>query len=254
MLGLKDKVAVITGGSGGIGSATAKIFLSQGAKVLLVDLDEDSLKAVVTDLGSAEVSYCVADVSQEADTKKYIETAVERYGKLDILFSNAGVEGVVQPLAAYPEDVFDKVMAVNLKGVWLSIKHAFPFMEKNGGGSIIITSSTAGLKGALNVVAYAASKHGVIGVMRTAAQEGAPFKIRVNSIHPGPVDNRMMRSLEEGYVPGAAEEAKKMFELTIPLGRYVTCEEVGQAVLFLASDESAFVTGATYVVDGGVTA
>jgi len=250
---LENKVAVITGGSGGIGSATAKLFLDEGAKVLLVDLDEGNLKKVVADLGRGDVSYVVADVSKDDDTKKYIDTAVERYGKIDTLFSNAGVEGVVQPLTEYPEDVFDKLLAVNVKGAWLSIKHAFPVMEKNGGGSIIITSSIAGLRGSLNVVAYAASKHGVIGVMKSAALEGAPKKIRVNTVHPGPVDNRMMRSLEEGYAPGAAEKAKKAFETGIPFGRYVKSEEVGQLVLFLASDESSFITGATYAVDGGLS-
>ena len=250
---LENKVAVITGGAGGIGSATARIFLDEGAKVLLVDLNEDNLKEVVTDLDSGDVSYVVADVSKDDDTKKYIDIAVERYGKIDILFSNAGVEGVVKPLTEYPEDVFNKVLAVNLKGVWLSIKHSFPVMEKNGGGSIIITSSVGGLKGSRNVIAYAASKHGVIGVMRTAALEGAPMKIRVNTIHPGPVDNRMMRSLEEGYVPGAGGKAKKAFETQMPFRRYVKSEEVGQLALFLASDESAFISGATYAVDGALS-
>ncbi len=249
---LKNKVAVITGGSGGIGAATAKIFIDEGAAVLLVDLNEDGLKETVADLGSRDVTYIVADVSKDDDTKKYIDRAVERYGKIDILFSNAGMEGVVQPLTEYPENVFDQVLAVNLKGVWLGLKHSFPVMEKNGGGSIIITSSVAGLKGSLNVIAYGASKHGVVGIMRSAALEGAPKMIRVNTVHPGPVDNRMMRSLEEGYAPGAVAEAKKAIETTIPFGRYVKSEEVGQLVLFLASDESAFVTGATYVVDGGV--
>jgi NAD(P)-dependent dehydrogenase (short-subunit alcohol dehydrogenase family) len=250
---LENKVAVITGGSGGIGSAAAKTFLDEGAKVLLVDLDEGNLREMVADLGSGDVSYFVGDVSRDDDTKQYIHAAVERYEKIDILFSNAGVEGVVQPLTEYPEDVFDKVLAVNLKGVWLSIKHSFPVMEKNGGGSIIITSSVAGLKGSRNVVGYAASKHGVVGVMRSAALEGAPMKIRVNTIHPGPVGNRMMRSLEAGYVPGAAEEAKRAIEKEMPFGRYVKCEEVGQLALFLASDESSIITGATYVLDGGLS-
>lgn len=250
---LENKVAVITGGSGGIGSAAARTFLDEGAKVLLVDLDEGNLREVVAGLGSGDISYFVADVSSDDDTRQYIHAAVERYEKIDILFSNAGVEGVVQPLAEYPEDVFDKVLAVNLKGVWLSIKHSFPVMEKNGGGSIIITSSVAGIKGSRDVVAYAASKHGVVGVMRSAALEGAPMKIRVNTIHPGPVGNRMMRSLEAGYVPGAAEEAKRAIEKEMPFGRYAKCEEVGQLALFLASDESSIITGATYVLDGGLS-
>jgi len=251
---LENKVVVITGGSGGIGSAAARIFLDEGAKVLLVDLDEGNLKQVVTGLCSGHVSYFVADVTKDDDTRQYIHAAVERYEKIDVLLSNAGVEGVVQPLTEYPEDVFDKVIAVNLKGVWLSIKHSFPTMEKNGGGSIIITSSVAGLKGSLNVVAYAASKHGVVGVMRSAALEGAPMKIRVNTIHPGPVGNRMMSSLEAGYAPGASGDVRRAFESQMPLGRYVKCEEVGRLALFLASDESSMITGATYVLDGGLCA
>ncbi len=249
---LKNKVAVITGGAGGIGSATAKIFLDEGAKVLLVDLNEGSLKEVAAGLGSSDLSYIAADVTKDAETKKYIDIAVEKYGKIDILFSNAGVEGVVKPLTKYPEEVFDRVLSVNVKGVWLSLKHCFPVMKKNGGGSIIITSSVAGLRGSINAIAYAAGKHGAVGIMKSAAQEGARMKIRVNSVHPGPVDNRMMRSLEEGYVPGDAEEAKKSIVAGIPFGRYAKSEEVGRLVLFLASDESAFVTGATYVVDGGL--
>ena len=182
-----------------------------------------------------------------------VEATIKEYGKIDILFSNAGVGGVVQPLSNYPEDVFDQVLAVNLKGVWLSLKHSYPVMQMNGGGSIIITSSVAGLKGALYVVAYSASKHGVVGIMRSAALEGAPMNIRVNTIHPGPVDNKLMRSFEEGYVHGAGDEAKKAFTARIPLSRYVKSEEVGKLVLFLASDDSAFVTGSTYVIDGGLT-
>jgi NAD(P)-dependent dehydrogenase (short-subunit alcohol dehydrogenase family) len=228
--------------------------LEEGAKVLLVDLHEGILKEVVADLGSGDVSYFVADVTRDHDTREYINAAVERYEKIDALLCNAGVEGVVQPLTDYPEDVFDKVLAVNLKGVWLSIKHSFPAMEKNGGGSIVITSSVAGLKGSFNVVAYAASKHGVVGVMKSAALEGAPKKIRVNTIHPGPVDNRMMKSLEAGYAPGASEEAKRTFQSQTPLGRYVECEEVGRLALFLAGDESSMITGATYVLDGGLCA
>ncbi|MBT3312564.1 MAG: SDR family oxidoreductase [Desulfobacterales bacterium] len=249
---LEGKVAVITGGSGGIGAATAKIFSEEGAKVLLVDLNEDNLKKAVSEIGSDSVSYVVADVCKDDETKKYIDTAVERYGKIDILFSNAGIEGVVTPLTEYPEDVFDKVIEVNIKGVWLSMKHVFPVMEKNGGGSIIVTSSVAGLQGSGSVVAYSASKHGVIGVMRGGALEGAPMKIRVNSIHPGTVEGRMIKALEEGYSPGAPEEARKLFQENVPFGRHCTAEEVGQLALFLAGDESAFITGSTYVIDGGL--
>ncbi|WP_234567584.1 SDR family NAD(P)-dependent oxidoreductase [Rhodohalobacter sp. 614A] len=251
---LKNQIAVITGGAGAIGRATAKRFLNEGAKgILLVDLDSNKLKNVIKSFESDRIKYFTADVSKSEDVEKYIRKAIREFGKIDILFLNAGIEGVVQPLTEYPEDVYDKVMAVNTKSVWLGMKYAFPHMIKNGGGSIIISSSVAGLQGTPQVMAYVTSKHAVIGSMRVAALEGAPHNIRVNTIHPSPVDNRMMRSLEEGFAPGAAEEAKKGFEKTIPLGRYASNDEIADLVLFLASDESRFITGATYTIDGGLT-
>ena len=189
---LEDKVAIITGGSGGIGAATAKLFLEEGAKVLLVDLDEGALKKTIEELNSDNASYITADVSKEEQVKKYVDTAVERYGKIDVLFNNAGIEGVVTPLTDYPLDMFEKVININVIGVWLGIKHVFPVMKENGGGSIMITSSIAGLRGTPNIIGYSTSKHAVLGIMRTAALEGAEFNIRVNSINPSPVDNRMI--------------------------------------------------------------
>lgn len=251
---LKNQIAVITGGAGAIGRATAKRFLNEGAKgILLVDLDSNGLKHAVKSLESDRVKSFKADVSKSPDVEKYIGKAILEFGQIDILFLNAGIEGVVKPLTEYPEDVYDKVMAVNTKSVWLGMKYAFPHMIKNGGGSIIINSSVAGLQGTPQVMAYVTSKHAVIGSMRVAALEGAPHNIRVNTIHPSPVDNRMMRSLEEGFAPGAAGEAKKGFEQMIPLGRYASNDEIADLVLFLASDESRFITGATYVIDGGLT-
>lgn len=254
MSNFKDKVAIITGGSGGIGSTCAKMLLEKGAKVLLVDLNEDALKQTVDDLGGDKVSYCVADVSKDNDVKNYVQTAIERYGRIDHLFNNAGVEGVVKPLTEYPEDTFDQVMNVNVKGVWLAMKHAFPEMAKTGGGSVVITSSVAGLQGTAMMMAYTASKHAAIGVMKVAALEGAEMGIRVNSIHPAPIDNRMMRSLEEGFAPGAGSEVKKQFEQMIPLKRYGTNEDVAKLATFLLSEDSSFITGAQYRVDGGMGA
>lgn len=251
---LENKTAIITGGAGGIGLQTAQIFLKEGiSKILLVDLKEDQLKDAAKSLNSDAISYFAADVSKTDQVKAYTEKAIKEFGKIDILFLNAGIEGVVKPLYEYPEDVYDKVLAVNVKGVWLGLKHAFPYMKKSGGGSIIITSSVAGLQGTPNVMAYVTSKHAVIGSMKVAALEGAADNIRVNSIHPSPVDNRMMRSLEEGFSPGKAQEAKKGFEQSIPLGRYAKNEDISNLVLFLASDESKFITGATYAIDGGLT-
>lgn len=251
---LKEKIAVITGGAGGIGLETAKLFLKEGADgILLVDQDEKKLKDAAKHLESDKVAYYSADISVSDEVKGYTEKAIERFGKIDVLFLNAGIEGVVKPLTEYPEEIYDKVLAVNVKGIWLGLKHAFPHLMENG-GSVIITSSVAGLQGTPNVMAYVTSKHAVIGSMKVAALEGAEHGIRVNSIHPSPVDNRMMRSLEEGFSPGSSEEAKKGFEQTIPLQRYAENSEVANLALFLASDESSFITGSTYSIDGGMTA
>lgn len=247
---LENKVAIITGGAGSIGQTTASLFLEEGAKVLLVDLSEEALKKAVEELGKNNVTYCVADVTKSADVQKYVKQAVDLYGKIDIFFNNAGIEGVVKPMVDYPEEMFDKVIAVNVKGVWLGNKYVLPQM--NDGGSIIITSSVAGLLGSPNVSAYITSKHACVGIMRASAIEAAPRKIRVNSVHPSPVDNRMMRSLEEGFAPGQGEAVKEQLELTIPLGRYAQPVEIAKLVLFLASDDSQFITGTTQVIDGGI--
>lgn len=249
---LEYKVAIITGGSGSIGKVTAQLFLEKGAKVLLVDLSEDALKNTVQELNSENVKYCVADVSKATDVKKYVDEAVKSFGKIDIFFNNAGIEGVVKPITDYPEDVFDKVMSVNVKGMWLGNKYVLPQM--NDGGSIIMTSSVAGLLGVEGMSAYATSKHAIVGIMRTTALEVAPRKIRVNSVHPAPVNNRMMRSIEEGASAGHGEEVKKQFESGIPLARYAEPLEIAKLVLFLASDDSQFITGTTQVIDGGMCA
>ncbi|WP_303312260.1 SDR family NAD(P)-dependent oxidoreductase [Hymenobacter sp. BT730] len=248
---LENKVAVITGGAGSIGKTTAKLFLAEGAKVVLVDLKEDDLKKAADELqGGANLTYCVADVTQSDQVRKYVGETVKAFGKIDVFFNNAGIEGVVKPITEYPEEVFDRIVAVNIRGVWLGAKYALPQM--NDGASMIITSSVAGLNGSPNVSAYITSKHADVGIMRAVAVEAAPRRIRVNSVHPSPVENRMMYSLEEGFAPGHAEDAHKSLVATIPLGRYAQPEEIGQLVLFLASDESRFITGTTQVVDGGM--
>jgi NAD(P)-dependent dehydrogenase (short-subunit alcohol dehydrogenase family) len=247
---LTNKVAIITGGAGSIGKTTAQLFLGEGAKVVLVDLQESDLKEAVEELGGKDMAYCVADVTQSADVQRYVTYVVETFGKIDIFFNNAGIEGVVKPIADYPEEMFDKVIAVNVKGVWLGNKYVLPHM--NDGGSIIITSSVAGLLGSPNVSAYITSKHANVGIMRATAVEAAPRKIRVNCVHPSPVDNRMMRSLEEGFSPGQGAAVKEQLSLTIPLGRYAEPIEIGKLVLFLASDDSQFITGTTQVIDGGI--
>jgi len=249
---LENRVAVITGGAGSIGKTTAKLFLDEGAKVMLVDLTEDALKTAVKELNSGNVSYCVADVSKAVDAAHYVDETVKLLGKIDVFFNNAGIEGVVKPITDYPEDIFDKVISVNVKGTWLGNKYALPQMKD--GGSIIMTSSVAGILGFANLSAYVTSKHAVVGIMRTTAIEAAPRKIRVNSVHPAPVNNRMMRSIEESASSGHAEDVKKQFEATIPLGRYAEPVEIAKLVLFLASDDSQYITGTTQVIDGGMAA
>ncbi|OYU96160.1 MAG: oxidoreductase [Bacteroidetes bacterium B1(2017)] len=249
---LENKVAIITGGSGSIGRTTAKLFLEEGAKVLLVDINEEKLKETISKLDSVNVSSIFADVSKSIDVEKYVNHAVKLYGKIDVFFNNAGIEGVVKPIVEYPEEVFDKVISVNVKGIWLGNKYVLPQM--NDGGSIIMTSSVAGLLGFANLGAYVTSKHAVVGIMRTTALEAAARKIRVNSVHPSPVNNRMMRSIEEGASAGHGEDVKKQFEASIPLKRYAEAIEIAQLVLFLAGDNSKFITGTTQVIDGGMCA
>lgn len=260
MARLGGKVAVITGGAGGIGRATARLFLEEGARVLLVDLNEAALQDTVQTLGSKEVSYMAADITQPEPVQKYVNTAVERYGGVDVLLANAGVEGVVQPITDFPIDVFDQVMAVNVRGVWLSLKYVIPVMQSRGGGSIVITSSVAGIRGTPGLSAYNTSKHAVIGLMRVAALECAPMGIRVNTVNPAPIETRMMRSLEEMRASVSedasmtVEQVKQASASRIPLQRYGDPQEVGRLMLFLASDESSFCTGGVYMVDGGISA
>lgn len=252
---LRDRIAVITGAAGGIGLASARRFLSEGAAgVHLVDVNEGQLAQAAASLDPERVSYSVADVSKDADVARYTREAVERFGRIEILFLNAGIEGEIRPMTEYPEDTYDRVMGVNVKGVWLGMKHGFPALREAGGGSVIITSSVGGLMGWPGLGAYIASKHATVGLMRTGAKEGAADGIRVNSIHPSPVDNRMMRAIEAGMAPGAESEARKGFEQAVPLGRYGTNEEMADAALFLASDESRYITGSALPVDGGMTA
>ncbi len=250
---LNGKVAIITGGAGEIGAAAANRFVAEGAKVMLVDLDEQALKERVAGLGSNLASYCVADVTSGADTQHYVDATVEQFGGVDIYLANAGIEGQVASIMDYDEEIFDKVMSVNVKGVWLGIKHLFPVM-KEGGGSIIITSSVAGIKGAPGLSAYNTSKHAVIGLMRSASLDGAPFNIRVNTVNPSPVETRMMRSLEAGMDPTNAEVVRARIKESIPLGRYAEPSDIANIMLFLAADESAFLTGGVYMADGGTTA
>jgi NAD(P)-dependent dehydrogenase (short-subunit alcohol dehydrogenase family) len=183
--------------------------------------------------------------------KSAVAGAAEAFGRLDVVVSNAGIAGVIAPVADYPEDVFDQVMAVHVRGSFLVCKHALPFLRS--GASIVITSSVVGLTSAAGIVAYATAKHALVGLMRTLAKETAPRGIRVNTIHPGPVDNEFQHRIEVAATGASVAQAAAAFEQLIPLGRHAAPEEVARVMLFLASDESSFVTGATVAVDGGMS-
>ena len=251
---LQDKVAVITGGTGGIGLAAARLFAAEGARVALVDLDQGALDRAVAEIGPERAIGIAADVSDAVQVAGYVTTTVARFGRLDVFFNNAGIEGVVAPIVDYPIDMFDKVMAVNVRGVWLGLKYVIPAMASSGGGSIVITSSLGGLRGVPKLSAYIGAKHAVVGLMKSAALECASLKIRVNTINPSPIATRMIEALEQGYAPGATAMVKKKMEAAVPLRRYGTPEEVAHLALFLASDDSAYITGNSYPIDGGMSA
>ena len=248
---LHDRVALITGATGGIGAATARRFLDEGASVFLVDLDAAALDALAAELGPRAASFA-ADVSDEQAMHDAIQACVGRFGALHVLFANAGTEGRVRPLTETDAADFRRVLDVNVLGVFFGIKHAAPAILASGGGSVVITSSVAGFIGSPGLAPYCSSKHAVLGLMKTAAQELGPQGVRVNSVNPGPVENRMMRSIEDQAAPGHGDAVKAKFSAMVPLGRYAANEEIAAMAAFLASDDAAYCNGTAYVVDGGL--
>jgi NAD(P)-dependent dehydrogenase (short-subunit alcohol dehydrogenase family) len=247
------KVALITGGGGGIGRATALGFALRGAKVMVVDADASLGQAsvdIIAQRGGA-AAFVQADVTKSASVRDYVAKTLAAYGRIDAFFNNAGIEGVVTPTQEYDEEIFDKVIAVNLKGVFLGLRHVLPVMLKQGSGAIVNTASMAGLFGSPGMPAYVASKHGVLGLTKVASTDVAALGIRVNAVCPGPVETRMMRSLESQRNPNDPESVHTAYAAGIPTGRYAQPEEIAGAVLYLCSDLSGDVTGTHIVIDGG---
>jgi 3alpha(or 20beta)-hydroxysteroid dehydrogenase len=247
----KDKVVVITGAAGGIGTETAKRFASEGAKIVLVDLDKDTAEETAKELELKSEDYLVveADVSKEEDVERYVKEAKERFGSIDVFFNNAGIEAKYESIMETDSDAMSKVLDINLKGVYYGMKHVLKVMTEQESGSIINTASVAGMIGFPNMGPYVASKHAVIGLTKTAAIEVAEKKVRVNAVCPAPVDTRMMEDIEE-----SGDMDSEDFTAVIPIGRYAEAEEIAALVAFLASDDASYITGSAYPIDGAMTA
>jgi NAD(P)-dependent dehydrogenase (short-subunit alcohol dehydrogenase family) len=252
----KGKIALVTGAANGIGRATALAFSGAGAKLVLVDRDAAAGEATAGAIRQqgGDARFVAADVTRSADVQAYVKATLDAHGRIDCFYNNAGIEGTVAPTAEYDEAMFDAVIGVNVKGVFLGLRHVLPVMLRQKGGAVVNTASVAGLVATPGMPAYVASKHAVIGLTKTAAGEVARAGVRVNAVCPGPVDTRMIHSLESQLNPANPQAVADRYKNAIPSGRYTTPEEIANVVLFLCSDLAANVTGAQWVVDGGRTA
>ena len=249
---LKEKIALVTGAGSGIGRATSLVLAREGATVVVSDINadggEETLSAI-KDMGG-DGMFVHADVSRASDVEALVEATVKAYGRLDCAYNNAGIEGFIGGrLHEYPEDIFDRLIDINVKGVWLCLKYEIPQMLKQGGGAIVNTASAAGQVGSRQLSAYVASKHAVVGLTKSAALEYATDGIRVNAVCPGIIDTPMMDRLVEGREDYAATISTRQ-----PIGRKGTPSEIAEAVAWLCSDAASLVTGLAMAVDGAFTA
>jgi NAD(P)-dependent dehydrogenase (short-subunit alcohol dehydrogenase family) len=252
---LDGKVAVVTGAAGVIGTATIRLLAERGARIVAVDRREQDLQPAIRDLpASAQALPIAADVTSEDAVADYVRAAIEKFGTIDVFYNNAGVEGDIKPITQYPLEAFRRVIDVNVVGVFLGLKHVLPVMLKRNKGSIINTASIAGLIGSPDIAVYSASKHAVIGLTKSAALECAGTAVRVNCVCPGLIDSRMLSSIIQGRNPGNGPVPNDRIVERIPARRLGQPSEVASIVAFLASDDSSYVSGSAYTVDGARTA
>ncbi|HZV17238.1 MAG TPA: glucose 1-dehydrogenase [Sphingobium sp.] len=253
---LKDKVVIVTGGAGAIGFATAQILAREGARLTLVDINGEGVRARAAELvaAGAQVEAVEADCSSEADVQRYVDATLARFGRVDGLHNNAGTEGKLAPTAEYDIAEFDRIIRINLRSMFLGLRFTLPVMLGQGGGAIVNTASIASERGLAGACAYNATKHGVVGLTRTAASEHGGQGVRVNCVMPGVVETPLLNAMLVQMFPGGVEEGQRALGKVATMDRIAQPAEIGEVVAFLLSDRASFVNGAAWGVDGGALA